>query len=487
MSPIAPINRLWLLFGIPFIAIAMVTPEPFVLGITLASGCVQIMLAIALWRALRYRLDWGFGWLAAAFLLGGVTNLLAPYTRLFEGNPAAGAGFWLTTLTGFGALSCFVTGLTMYLGQKRWHTWRVFALGLLLPPALSIALVLALGSNFGGDLGASLFFIFCATLSLTAARDQQEPGHWVIGLMLLIQPLVLLMALLLETGPLLARAVAAVPFSLLGVALLSISLHRHNRALRKELGARAAAERELQHANEVLEQRVRERTSQLSALVGALESFNGMVSHDLRAPLRNLTSLIEVAEEAAASGDTRELASILQRQRALGTRMATMISDLLTLSRLQKADMRRESVNLAQSAERALDSLTPAQTGDIHQMVSIDVDGQVMADPGLLEQVFANLLGNAIKFALLNETPSVKVRSSHTADRIIVSIEDNGPGFDPKDADQLFKPFRRLHHDVEGTGLGLTIVDRIVRMHDGQVWAEGSPGLGARFSFSLPA
>jgi len=92
----------------------MALPEPLVFGIALSSGCVQVMLAVVLWRALRYRMEWGFGWLAAAFLLGGINNLLAPSTGLFGGDPAASAGYWLAAGLGTSALACFITGMGLY-------------------------------------------------------------------------------------------------------------------------------------------------------------------------------------------------------------------------------------------------------------------------------------------------------------------------------------------------------------------------------------
>lgn len=464
----------------------MALPEPLTVGIALSSGCVQIMLAVALWRALRYRLDWGFGWLAGAFLLAGISNLVAPSTGLFQGHPAAGAGFWLAAVTGFSAMACFVTGLGMYFGLTRWPVWRVFGLGLLIPPVVGVLLRVLLQAPIGADVAVSFVFVLFAALAWRASRRQPGAGHGLVAIVLLVQPLTLALTALLGVNLLVARAIAAVPFSLVGIALLSISLFRHNQALLQELGARAAAERELQHANEVLEQRVRERTSQLSELVDALESFNGMVSHDLRAPLRGLNGLISVGEDALRSGDIRELTGILVRQRKLGTRMAQLIADMLTLSRLQKPDLKQEVVEISRLVEKALDALAEVETTDPHRIVRCHALGAIHADPGLIEQVLINLLSNAIKFACLSTSPVVLVEASHERGEVVVSVSDNGPGFDPQSAQQLFKPFSRLHPNMEGTGLGLTIVDRIIRIHAGKVWAESSPGQGARFYFSLP-
>lgn len=464
----------------------MALPEPLVFGIALSSGCVQVMLAVVLWRALRYRMEWGFGWLAAAFLLGGIYNLLTPSTGLFGGDPAASAGYWLAAGSGIAALACFITGMGLYFGQARWPMWQVFGLGLIVPTVLGVLLRWLFQAPIGADLATSLVFVFCASLAWMASRRQPEAGHGLLAIALLVQPLTLALTALLGVNLLVSRAIAAIPFSLVGIALLSISLFRHNQALLQELGARTAAERELQHANEVLEQRVRERTSQLSELVDALESFNGMVSHDLRAPLRGLNGLISVGEEALRSGDIRELTEILVRQRRLGTRMADLVADMLVLSRLQKPDLKRQVFELSAVVEKVLEALAQVGTSDPHRIVRCHALGTIHADPGLIEQVLTNLLSNAIKFASLSTSPLVLVEAHHEPGEVVVSVSDNGPGFDQQYAKQLFKPFSRLHPNMEGTGLGLTIVDRIVRIHEGKVWAESAPGKGARFYFSLP-
>jgi light-regulated signal transduction histidine kinase (bacteriophytochrome) len=141
--------------------------------------------------------------------------------------------------------------------------------------------------------------------------------------------------------------------------------------------------------------------------------------------------------------------------------------------------------HLAQGVVEELRAASPDREIAIDLGVLTDVPG----DTGLLRQVWVNLLGNAVKFSAPVEAPRIQVRSDRIDGECRYTVRDNGVGFDPTYADKLFQPFSRLHPtaEFEGTGIGLAIVARIVGRHGGRVWAEGAPGEGALFGFSIPA
>lgn len=241
-------------------------------------------------------------------------------------------------------------------------------------------------------------------------------------------------------------------------------------------------EAELRAVNARLEQRVAERTRQLEDAYRELETFSYSVSHDLRAPLRAIDGFSRILR--TEYGDCLPPGALDHLERICGAaqRMGALIDDLLQLSRLSRQEVRLDQVDLSVLAHAVADVLAQAE-GSPRVRLRVQDGLTALADPGLLRIVLENLLGNAWKFTAHADEPQVSVG----ADGPVYWVRDNGAGFDMGHADKLFEPFQRLHADREfrGTGIGLATVKRIIQRHGGRIWAEGEPGKGACFYFTL--
>jgi PAS domain S-box-containing protein len=233
---------------------------------------------------------------------------------------------------------------------------------------------------------------------------------------------------------------------------------------------------EIQSANERLRQANEE-----------LESFSYSVSHDLRAPLRHIDGFVDrLGKIPAVLSDEkskRYLGIISQSARHMGN----LIDDLLVFSRMGRAEMRQSSVNLELMANDVITAMAE-DTKQRNIVFKVHDLPTVQADPPMLHQVFANLIGNAVKYTRTRERAEIEITGVETAEEFIVSVRDNGVGFDMEYAHKLFGVFQRLHRseDFEGTGIGLANVRRIIQRHGGRTWAEGKLNEGATLYFSLP-
>jgi len=259
-------------------------------------------------------------------------------------------------------------------------------------------------------------------------------------------------------------------------------------ALRLEVAERVRAQAQVQRMADELEQRVAERTAQLESANTELEAFSYSVSHDLRAPLRSVDGFSQALLEDCGErlGETGR--NYLERIRSSGQRMGRIIDDLLKLSRANRDELCREETDLSGLCARIAADLARARPFPPVQ-VSIQPGMRVRGDGGLLQVLLENLLGNAWKFTSKCVSPRIQAGETvQPGGGRAFFIRDNGAGFDMAQADRLFRAFHRLHTDAEfqGTGIGLTIVQRIVRRHGGRVWAEAEPGQGAVFFFTLP-
>ncbi len=235
-----------------------------------------------------------------------------------------------------------------------------------------------------------------------------------------------------------------------------------------------------------LEARVRERTAQLEAANAELEAFSYSVSHDLRAPLRAISGYTRIlledhAPQLGAEGE-RICAVICENT----CRMAELIDDLLAFSRLGRAALAPTPIDMEALAKTVFNELTTSRERERIDLVFKPLP-RAVGDPTMVRQIWNNLLENAIKFSSKKERAKIEITAEEIDEETVFTVSDNGAGFDMAYMGKLFGVFQRLHssRDFEGTGVGLAIVQRIVQRHGGRIWAEGAPGEGATFSFTL--
>jgi PAS domain S-box-containing protein len=274
-------------------------------------------------------------------------------------------------------------------------------------------------------------------------------------------------------------------------------------AMVADITERRRAEEEIRRLNAELEERVRHRTAELEAanqeLKSAneeLEGFSYSVSHDLRAPLRTIDGFCAILREEYEQQLPEPARRHLDRISKGARQMGRLVDDLLSLARISRQPLRRQSVRPVEIVRRCLEELSGQQRG---RRVEIEVAGlpPCQAEPTLLHQAWLNLLDNALKYTARREVARIEVGwtpvpppesgGSGAPAQTAYFVRDNGVGFDMQYAGLLFGVFQRLHgsSEYEGTGVGLAIVKRIVERHGGRVWAEAAPDRGAAFFFTL--
>jgi signal transduction histidine kinase len=267
----------------------------------------------------------------------------------------------------------------------------------------------------------------------------------------------------------------------------SAELQRANVQLQLEIGEHRQAREQVQALNALLELRVARRTRELELANRELESFSYSVSHDLRAPLRAIEgfSATLLLHHHGQLDDTGR--GHLQRVCAATRRMGLLIDGLLNLARTTRTELRGRELDLSDMARSVVREILAAQPGWAVQF-DIAPGLQAQGDPALLRTVLDNLLGNAAKFSAGQPGARVTFGAQQQDGLTVFVVQDNGVGFDMSHAARLFGAFQRLHPagEFEGTGIGLANVQRIIQRHGGRVWAEGRPGQGASFYFTLP-
>jgi signal transduction histidine kinase len=233
----------------------------------------------------------------------------------------------------------------------------------------------------------------------------------------------------------------------------------------------------------------RRKTSELQAVNKELDAFSHSVAHDLRSPLRAVDGYARMLEDAYAGGLDAEGRRLLGVVRASSQLMGRLIDALLDFARLGREPLRTRPVELDELVNQVIDELR-ANVGGRSVEFAVGKLGTAVADPALLKQVLANLLGNAIKFTRDSNPAVVAVgcrKEAETGAANVYYVKDNGAGFDMRYSDKLFGVFQRLHRaeEYEGTGIGLSIVQRVITRHGGRVWADSRPGEGATFYFTL--
>jgi PAS domain S-box-containing protein len=254
-------------------------------------------------------------------------------------------------------------------------------------------------------------------------------------------------------------------------------------AVARDITAKKEADVAILQLNEELKR----QTVILEDLNQELESFSYSVSHDLRAPLRGISGFAQALEERAGKLLDPTSSVYLLRVKNAAVRMGLLIDDLLKLSRLNRAEMMIQPVNLSEMADSSVAGLRMMEPGRI---VAVSVQEGMVADgdPALLEVLLDNLIGNAWKFTSKNPAATIQIGSRIMENGVTAYfVKDNGVGFDDRYSHKLFGAFQRLHNQMEfpGTGIGLATVQRIVKRHEGEVFAKSVINHGATFEFTL--
>jgi signal transduction histidine kinase len=455
--------------------------QAYALAGALSLGTLALLHTLV-WREQRQR------WSALfALALGLAATLYAFDSHLL---PRGDRPNPLGSLLGAVALITLTLGMVEYVGlPERWRRrawWAVIGLAVLL---LSLRFAGAM-PRIGGFISYAAYLSFQAVLAGWAWWHEPRRGHALVLMALLLYPAAVVAAVLGLIDPPLVRYLIIVPTAVLGTTVLTTGLLRAQREAGDEITRRRAAEEALRALNASLDERVAQRTEELSEMVAGLESFNRMVSHDLRGPLGGMAGLLQMAERALATHDLATVQRILPVVQRQAQTSADLVAALLELARVGEAPLQPRPVALASVVGEALAQLsqpTPALGKDArHPAVHVQALPELTADPTLLRQLYVNLIGNALKFSREVATPRVEVGFLLHEGQTLLFVRDNGVGFASEAAPQLFTPFARLHSgQFEGTGVGLSIVKRIVERHQGHIWAESAPGQGATFYFTL--
>ena len=249
-------------------------------------------------------------------------------------------------------------------------------------------------------------------------------------------------------------------------------------------------ERDLLGLNETLEQRVQARTLALQVANDDLQAFSRTVSHDLKGPIGSLGAAARHIAEQARDRLEHRVVDMLDLMGGECDRLVHLVDELLSLSRLDQRALTRESIDLDEMVNGVITQVMNEPGAPARDAVEFSVQPlpKVTADPVLLRQVWHNLIANAVKFSARRSLARVEIGVSQGDREWVFQVADNGAGFDMRLYGRLFGVFERLHASAEfpGTGVGLSIVKRVITRHGGRVWAESAPGEGARFHFSLP-
>ncbi len=443
----------------------------------------QAMLAILLmkvWHILRER------W---ALLMGGGFAINALYdARVVAGvyvdslgavPQASNAALVLTSL-----VVC-TAGFLEYSGVDGRNARRLLALACAIAGATFIGVADGLVTRRAGLTVWAGFMLAWAVLFACAIRREPGHGHAFNTVASLSYPALVFAVLHGDLDPELLVAAHAGLMAVFGMTLLTTGLLRGQWRANRLLEECRHVEGELRRVNETLEQRVALRTTELRDTIEGLKSFNRSISHDLSGPLGGIVGVAQLARNHVVTGDAVAAERMLHAIAAQAETSRRLVGALLSLAQSSDVTLQREAIDAEVLALEVIESLR--QTRALGQFLIVVAPlPRIHADPSLLRQVFVNLIGNALKFAVGAPHPRVEVGASERDGAVVFHVRDNGVGFDAAEGRLLFKPFKRLHGArFEGFGIGLSIVKRIVDRHGGDVWNEATPGGGATFFFTL--
>jgi len=439
--------------------------------------------------AYAHRDSWPYvRWMAGSALVFGLLQLVY---RLLElaGSRSIGPAGEASPFLAVPCLSALLVGLHAYLSPQAQHAvrrfWLLTGAGVLWS---ALVLIWLPGEPLRGPLATAGLLVAGALWLVWRWWRDRWAGQLVLALSFLSHPALLLLAHTQGLDAAAFRQLTPLPIVLVYLFLMTLILQRDARQLARELRERERAEADLQRLADALDQTVRERTARLEEINQGLRSFSGMVSHDLRGPLRNIHGMGELAHEAIAQGQPGEALPLVRRMGQEALRASRMVGDLLNLAQVDQRPVQKQAVDFEALVRQCVERLAQEYPGAGTQVQLVGALPVLPADQGLMEHVLINLIGNALKYG--QGVPQLQVRVC--ADRVgevwRFSVEDNGPGFDPVRAGELFQPFSRLAEGAApGTGLGLTVVRRAVQQHGGEVGASARPGQGATFWWTLPA
>lgn len=251
----------------------------------------------------------------------------------------------------------------------------------------------------------------------------------------------------------------------------------------QDIDERKRAQIKVQNSEKELIKKVEERTKLLKRANEELEAFSYSVSHDLRAPLRAINGYSEALMEDNKGEFNESALKYLNRISSNSQKMGALIDDLLEFSRMNRKQTSFVEVDMNQQINQLIQNYFIGSK----EIIEVDELPKAYGDRELLDQVFMNLISNAIKYSSKEEEPKIRISAVEEGNHVILAINDNGVGFNMNYADKLFQVFQRLHSDseFEGTGIGLALCERIISMHGGEIWAESEEGVGSTFYVKL--
>src|SRR3989440_7127534 len=347
-------------------------------------------------------------------------------------------------------------------------------------------------ADLASSFGCLLSFVVLAWFLRRRSPVPYARFYWSVGALVLAAGIVHLLHAL-DAHRLISLGAIATALAALAVAVISVATFPKILALRspaefqREITQRRRTELELRQVHAQLEGVIEQRTAELAAKNEEMEQFLNTVSHDLKSPVVTCVGLTGMLRESLKSGSTAEAHDTVNRIDRSVNRMKQLIEDLLNLSRIGKVRFELSDVDTMQMLRAIADELKP-RLDNAGAVLQIEGDlPHVSADARWLTEVFENLINNAIKYGCDNPQPRISVGSITRDGEQRFYVRDNGSGIDPAHHAQIFEPFRRLRTDKEGSGMGLAIVARIIKMHGGRVWVESESGNGATFWIALPA